>query len=331
MNKLFNLFDKDSANRINCSKRTINLSKSVIVYLLRLAVLLSIGYIIIYPLFYMITTSIKGIDAYYNTARVWLPTDIDAAFSYSFAAEAIDYWNGLKSTMLFEVIAALIEVITCSIVAYGFARFEFKSKNILMVCLFLTILIPETMVIIPRMVNYSKMDLLGILGLFNRITGVDLRLNLLNSPLAFYLPSFFAIGLRSGILTFIYIQFFKNLPKELEEAAWVDGAGPVKTFVKIALPSSGVVFTTVIIFAIIWHWNDSYLSAMYLIEGFPLAVNLERIHATLTSFGYYGPSQPMTMSIQMAACVMFITPVLVMYMIMQRRFIESIDRVGITG
>ena len=137
--------------------------------------------------------------------------------------------------------------------------------------------------------------------------------------------------LAFGNTHLIYIQFFKSLPRELEEAAWVDGAGPIKTFISIALPSSGVVFTTVIIFAIIWHWNDSYLSSMYLVENFPLAVNLERIHSTLTSFGYYGPSQPMTMSIQMAACVMFIAPVLIMYIIMQRRFIESIDRVGITG
>jgi len=325
-NKISSLLSSLATNK-TCQRT----AKTVFMTVLRMVILLSIGYIIIYPLLYMITTSIKSVDAYYNTARIWIPTNIGYKHNYSFAAEVIDYWNGLKSTMVYELFAAAIEVITCSIVAYGFARFKFKLKNVLMACLFLTILIPETMIIIPRMINYSKMDVFGILGMFAKFTGVDIRPNLINSPLAFYLPSLCAIGLRSGILTFIYIQFFKGLPKELEEAAWVDGAGPIKAFVSIALPSSGVVFTTVIIFAVIWHWNDSYLASMYLAEGYPLAVNLERIHSTLTSFGYYGPSHPLTISIQMAACVMFIAPVLIMYMILQRKFIESIDRVGITG
>lgn len=330
MKKLFPSVTGGSGGSV-LSTKTAGRAKRILMSALRLVILLSIGYVIIYPLFYMIVTSLKGVDAYYNNARVWIPTDLNPGFTYPFAAESINYASGLKTTLLYEIGAALLEVLTCAVVAYGFARFNFKLKGLLLVCLFSTIIIPETMVIIPRMMNYSHMDFLGILGLFNKITGIDLRPNLINSPLAFYLPSLFAIGLRSGILTFIYIQFFKGLPKELEEAAWVDGAGPIKTFVSIALPSSSVVFTTVTLFAVIWHWNDSYLSSLYMVENFPLAVNLERISQTLLSRGFHGPTRPLTMSVQMAACVMFIAPVLVLYMIMQRKFIESIDRVGITG
>lgn len=197
--------------------------------------------------------------------------------------------------------------------------------------LFLTILVPETMIIIPRMINYSHMDVLGILGGFGKLTGIDLRPNLIGTVWAFYLPSLFAIGLRSGILIFIYMQFFKGLPYELEEAAWVDGAGPIRTFVSIALPSSGVVFITVILFAIIWHWNDTLLASMYLKKDYPLAVMLDRIVTTLESYGYNGTQRPEVIAILMAACVLFVLPVLVLYMILQRWFIESIDRVGITG
>ena len=196
--------------------------------------------------------------------------------------------------------------------------------------LFLTILIPEIMIIIPRAVTYSKMDFLGILGLISNLTGVDIRPNLIGSPLAFYLPSLFAMGLRSGILIFIYMQFFKGLPHELEEAAWVDGAGPIRTFVSIALPSSSVVFTTVTVFSIIWHWNDTFLASIYVKSDYPLAVSLQRIHDALFGAGFY-ERNPQTQSVLMASCFIFILPPLIFYMIMQRRFIESIDRVGITG
>jgi multiple sugar transport system permease protein len=246
------------------------------------------------------------------------------------AIKSISYFEGLKNTMLLEIVAAVIEILTCSIAAYGFARFKFKLKPIYTAGLFLTILIPEIMMIIPRAITYSNVDFLGILGLLNDLTGIDLRMNLIGSPMAFYLPSLFAMGLRSGILIFIYMQFFKGLPYELEEAAWVDGAGPIRTFVSIALPSSSVVFTTVTVFSVIWHWNDTLLAQMYVKSDFPLSVYLDRIILTLESAGHHKDAVQ-TQAILMAACFLFILPPLIFYMIMQRRFIESIDRVGITG
>lgn len=330
MDKLKQFFDNPSRELLR-RKKLINKGMSFAWSILRIVILLAIGYIIIYPLFYMIVNSLRSRQSYYDTARVWLPSGLDPKFTYGMAMDALTYWKSLGSTISLEVVAGLIEVVTCSIVAYGFARFKFKLKPILMAGLFLTILIPETMIIIPRMVNYSNMDFLGILGLIGKIIGTDIRPNLIGSPLAFYLPSLFAMGLRSGILIFIYIQFFKGLPYELEEASWVDGAGPIRTFVSIALPSSSVVFTTVTVFSVIWHWNDTFLASMYIKSNYPMSVHLERIGTTLAGWGFYSGSNPETVSIYMAACFIFILPMLIFYMIMQRRFIESIDRVGITG
>ena len=311
-------------------RKLANKGISIFSYCFRVLILLAIGYIIIYPLFYMIVTSLRDKQSYYTAATVWIPTSINPAFSYGKAIYSMRLWEGLTNTFVLEIVAALMEVVTCAIAAYGFARFKFKFKGLLMAGLFLTVLVPETMIIIPRMVNYSKMDFFGILGFFDTLTGIDLRPNLIGSPLAFYLPSLFAMGLRSGILIFIYIQFFKGLPYELEEAAWVDGAGPVRTFLSIAVPSSGVVFITVIVFSVIWHWNDTVLASMYVKGNYPLSVHLERINMTLAGQGFYS-SNVETQSILMAACFLFIIPMLVFYMILQRWFIESIDRVGITG
>lgn len=303
-----------------------------LMFVFRLVLLISIGFVIIYPLLYMIVTSLVSRNGFFNSTRVWIPEAISPAFNYKTAWKLLDYGTSIISTLKYEMVSALIEVAACAVTAYGFARFNFKGKNILVGVLFLTILVPDMMVLIPRMANYSKMDVLGILGLFDKLTGIDLRPNLLGSAASFYLPSLFSMGLRSGIMIFIYIQFFSSFPKELEEAAWIDGAGPVKTFLKIALPSSGVVITTVLVFSLIWHWNDYLLCAMYLNEEYPLAMSLNLLPTTLTTMGYYlNPETPETLAFQMAGCVLFVTPMLIIYMILQRRFIESIDRVGITG
>lgn len=331
INELKNFFTDPSRELLH-KRKMLNRAGSIGWAILRIVILLAIGYIIIYPLLYMIGTSIRSRQSYYDSARVWIPSSISIDHNYTKALEFTSFFDGFKNTMILEIIAGLIEVITCSIVAYGFARFKFKLKPLFTAGLFLTILIPEIMVIIPRMLTYSKMDILGIFGLIAELTNgaFDIRPNLIGSPWAFYLPSMFAMGLRSGILIYIYIQFFKGLPYELEEAAWVDGAGPIRTFISIALPSSSVVFTTVTVFSVIWHWNDTFLAGMYVKSDYPLSVYLSRINATMVGAGYY-PNNTDTQSILMAACLLFILPPLIFYMFMQRKFIESIDRVGITG
>lgn len=98
------------------------------------------------------------------------------------------------------------------------------------------------------------------------------------------------------------------------------------------MPSSGVVILTVSVFSIIWHWNDYFLSSMYMTENYPLAVWLTMMPKNLPGHGYdLVPSQPESTSVLMAGCLLFIIPVLIIYIIVQRWFIESIDRVGITG
>lgn len=320
---------------IKTSSRCGKLGKSfspAVTAVFRMVLLISIGYVIIYPLIYMVSTSLVSRNGFFNSARVWIPEKVSPAFNYKTAWELLHYTTSLMATLKYEIVSALIEVAACAVTAYGFARFKFKGKTILLGVLFLTILVPDMLVIIPRMANYSKFDILGIFGFLNKLTGVDLRPDLLDSAAAFYLPSLFSIGLRSGIIIFIYMQFFSSFPKELEEAAWIDGAGPIKTFLKIAIPSSGVVITTVIVFSLIWHWNDYFLSSMYLTDGYPLAVWLTMMPKQLPTMGYsLVPSHPETMAVLMAGCLVFILPMLIIYIFVQRWFIESIDRVGITG
>ena len=197
--------------------------------------LLAIGYIILFPVFSAFSSAIKTEAALFDINLFWIPKDITAE-NFKNAFILLEFPKTFTRTLTLNIVSALIEVATCAITAYGFARFNFKLKKPLQVLLIVSILIPMQFYVVSVFVNYKHLDVFGILGLFNNLTGIDLRPNILNTNLTFYLPSLFAVGLRSGILIYIYQQFFIGLPKELEEAAWIDGAGPIKTFLKIALP-----------------------------------------------------------------------------------------------
>ena len=118
--------------------------------------------------------------------------------------------------------------------------------------------------------------------------------------------------------------------KELEEAAWVDGAGPIRTYLFIIIPSSGVVFLTAGLFSVIWHWNDTYMPTMFLTERYPLSVAVSMITTQMTQAGMSGEGG-LASGVTMAGCLMFIAPMLLLYLILQKWFIKSIDRVGIVG
>ena len=310
-----------------------NKTKGVGVSVLRMLFLLAFEFVLLYPVIFMISNSFKVTSDTLNPAVKWFSLSPTTS-GYKVAWMAFDYWNGLKITFLFGIVSGLIEVVTCAVYAYGLSRFELRFKKIWMFLLIVTILIPDVMLIIPRILNFRYMDVFGILGLFYKLTGVDLRVNITDTVWTFYLPSLFGVGLKGGLFIYIYMQFFKGLPKELEEAAWIDGAGPVQTFIRIIIPSSGVVILTVFIFSFIWHWNDWLLATMYTENNHTLAFTLRNISGYIgqlwssmkisaDSSAYYGAP--------LAACLMFIAPPTLLYVILQRHFIESVDRVGIVG
>ncbi len=295
----------------------------------RLVFLISISYIILYPLFAMVSFSIMSKSDIMDTSVTWI-TKSPTFENFKIAWEALDYPTSLLNTLLIGGISALLEIFSCAVAAYGFSRFQFKGRGLLFGLVLFTAIVPVQILVIPLFLNFRYFDVLGIVGLINTITQNPdpVYLDLIDTPFTFWLPSLFGVGLRSGLFIFIYRQFFMGLPKELEEASWIDGCGPFMTFVRVVIPSSGVVFLTVSIFAIIWHWNEYYQSVIFFTNTFPLSVRLSNVLTIFQTLGYFNESAPPPVS---AACLLFILPVLIMYLFMQKKFIQSIDRVGIVG
>lgn len=299
-----------------------------LISIFRMVMLISVSYIILYPLFAMFAFSVMSTNDIMDSSVTWITKDFTFD-NFKSVWTALDYPSSLLNTVLVGGVSAFLEIFSCAIAAYGFSRFKFKGKNLLFGLVLVTAIVPVQILVIPLYLNYSFFDVFGILGAISDWFGIGQGyIDITDTPLTFWLPSVFGVGLRSGLFIFIYRQFFMGLPKELEEAAAMDGCGPLRTFFKIIIPSAGVVFLTVTIFAVIWHWNEYYQSVIFFNTQFPLSVKLSNI---ITELRILGISQDFAAPYVSAACLLFILPVLIMYLFLQKKFIQSVDRVGIVG
>ena len=302
--------------------------------ILRYVFFISFSYVLLYPFIYMVVGSIKSPTDAFDPTVLWVPKNIDFS-NFTFAAKVLDLKHSLWNTFYLEIITAIIQFFACAVAGYGLSRFNFKGRRIMYAAMILNILVPVTMIITPSYVNFSHMDFLGILSLISKAIGHDIRPNLVDTPGVFYLPALLGVGLKGGLFIYIFSQFYKSIPKELEEAAWVDGAGPVKTFVRIVAPSSGPAAITVLLFSVVWHWNDYYLAQMYASSMQTISVelnnfNLNEIVQVLGGDGLTKANLNYA-SITLSVCVIFLIPMLIFYLLIQRKFIASVANSGIVG
>lgn len=291
--------------------------------------LVAVGYIVMYPILYMIAHAFIDPAEALDPSILWIPKNVSGE-NFVRAFEVLEYPRALWCSITVLILPALIEVFTCAVAAYGFSRFNFKGKGIFFAIVILTMIIPPQSMLAPMFLNYSHLDFFGILGAIGKLAGNDIRPSVIDTPLVFWLPALFGVGIRSGLFIFIYRQFFNGLPKELEEAAYIDGAGPFKTFMKIVLPSSGSAIVCVLLFSIIWYWNEYDQSAMFMSDNFPLPIMIVFFGSnTVKLVGQYNTMA--TQNFAMAGSLLFILPVLIFYLIIQRKFVQSISRVGIVG
>lgn len=293
----------------------------------RFLILFGLGFVILYPLLYMLSTSIRPQLEMTDPSVMWIPKNV--IFS-----NFVDVWQAIKfpevllRTILINVLCSVIQVITCGITGYGFARFKFKGKGLMFGIVIFQIIVPVQVVLIPL---YMQFRLFDVFGLFQLITGTPL--NLVQSPAALYMQAFFCNGIRAGVFILLFRQFFRGLPKELEDAAYLDGCGPVKTFVKVMIPNAKTSFLTVFIFSIVWYWNDSYVTSMFFNEPYTIAMEIEGI-ATKMMIYFTGETNGMASDYLVwieAGCLLSLLPILIMYIFLQKQFVEGVERSGLVG
>lgn len=312
---------------------TKKITASILSNLFRYMFFFCVSYILLYPFFYIIISSVKNVSDIYDPTVTWVPKTLYFG-NFASALKVFDVKNTLTNTFIYEILSALVQFCSCAVAAYGLARFNIKGKSLLWGLMILSMLVPSLMLIIPNYVNFSKMDLLGILGLFDKLTGVDLRPNIIGTAWSFYLPSLLAVGIKGSLFIYIFAQFFRGLPKEIEEAAEIDGAGAWKTFLNIVIPSSGSAIITVLLFSVVWHWNDYYFAQMYLSDKPTFSVAINNFNE-LTVSNILGTnvveSALLSTPILLAGCFMFMLPLILFFILIQRKFMASIARTGLVG
>lgn len=291
--------------------------------LIRGILVAGICYIIVYPLLIKLSSSLMTEADMYDMVVRWIPRKFNyqsLSQNYSFLYEAMKYPAALLNSVLLASVVAILQVISSTIIGYGFARFNFFGKGLFFTLVILTLLVPPQMNMVPLFLNFRFFDFFGIMRT---------PVNLLGTYWPFILTSITGMGLRNGFFIYIMRQVFKGLPKSLEEAALVDGAGPIKTFLRVMLPGAGSAMLIVFLFSFVWQYNDFEFTRMYLTGSavlLPFTLeNLTRIvDVEMFSHEYIS-------IINNTGMIMFIAPLVLFYAFLQRFFIESIERTGIVG
>ncbi len=291
--------------------------------LFRYLLIFGMAYVILYPVLNMLSKAFSE-DIFVAETTKWIPrkigfNNIEVALNY--LKYGVSFWLTLRLSL----VNSLIQVAVSAIVAYGFARFEFPGKKIWFTCVLITIIVPVQTYLMSQYVDFRYFDFFGILAPFG------LSVNLLSTEWTFWLPSLFGVGLKSGLFIYIMRQFFLGMPKDLEEAATIDGCGPLRTFVQIMMPNAMVSCLTVFLFAFVWNWNDYFTaSTMFQFGDRPLAVMLFNTH-DLSSISFASTETINFAYVKNAAAMLAIAPLIILFLMLQNFFIESIDRVGIKG
>jgi len=295
----------------------------------RYILIAGLSFVILYPILQKISTAIKDKSDLYSPIVVWIPQNYSLN-NFIQVINIMDYWETLLNTFSLSAMTTILTAISCALAGYGFARLKFKGSNLLFAGVMLTILVPPTTILIPMYMNLKDFTLLGIIPL---LTGKPV--NLLNSYWPFILTSLTANSLKAGLYIFIFRQFFRGVPKEVEEAAYIDGAGIGKTFTSIMLPNAIPAIITVTLFSFVWQWNDSFYTTTYLTSSKVMATQLSSLPYNLAvqlDGGDASKADPFYLSmVQDTGILMAILPLIIIYLFVQRYFVESIERTGIVG
>jgi multiple sugar transport system permease protein len=279
------------------------------------ALLIAIGFVYLQPLLFMFVTSIKSPADLLNPMVQWVPSEFYIG-NYEKGFRVLNYPETLVNSILISVIPSLLQTVVASIVGYGLARYRFWGKPIVFILLLATFIIPPQNTVIPQMLTYRNLGLLG-------------------NPLALILPALLGQGFRSAIFILIFYQSFISLPKVLEESARLDGASDIRIFLTIAVPSALPAYIVSFIFSTVWYWNETFLTVIFL-EGGVTTLPMQLSRFTQAYENLYPPGtvnifDRLNEAVKMSGTFLNILPLLVMYFVLQRWFVESVEMTGVTG
>jgi multiple sugar transport system permease protein len=303
----------------------------------RTILLAGLCFVILFPTVQQILQALRAPQDVNNPAVIWIP-ETWSVMNIKIAAMVLDYKAALFNTAKLSFISMFLQIASTALAGYAFSRLKFKGSNILFILVILTIIVPPQALSLAQYFYFRDFRI-GFLEWF----GIDTRL--LGKEGAIYLMSGLGMGIRSGIFIYIFRSFFRGLPKELEESAIIDGASVFRTFWSVMLPNARGALVTVGLFAFVWQWNDAYYVKIFEVSTaeFPLLTMrlLNAAEGMYASLFYTGAlnligqdvwANPVFLAlISNVSALLMMLPLLIMYLFVQKSFVESIERTGIVG
>lgn len=291
------------ANNIDIAKTEVKKGKVKLSIIITHIIIIAVGIIMLYPLLWMVSSSFKdNVDIFKGTS--FFPKEI-------ILDNYIKGWNGIsgytfatffKNSFFICIVAIIGNVISCSMAAYAFSRLDFAFKKVLFAIMLITLMLPFHVTVIPQYIMFNKLEWI-------------------NTFLPLTLPKFLA---TEGFFIFLMVQFMRTIPLELEEAAKMDGCGPIRIYWKLILPLSLPALITTMIFTFIWTWNDFFSQLLYLsdIKLHTVAVGLRMF---VDSMGESSWGSLFAMS------TVSLIPLFAVFIFFQKYLIEGITAGGVKG
>lgn len=287
-------------------KRAGHIVLKILIYI----ILTEFVFVFLYPFITMIINSLKYDFELKDITRQWVITRVNFQ-NYVDAFRHLNYTHSLINNLIVVLGSTFGHLLSCTFIAYGFARFQFRGRNLMFSLALLSMIIPPQLLMMPLYIQYANF---GWIGGFAPII----------------VPAFFGFGLNGAMFIFLFRQQLRSLPTSYEEAAKIEGCGSFRIYGKIILPMLKGTMLVAGILSVIWHWNDYFEPSAYLKGSNQILTQM------LSNLNSYVAAQEsgtglMVSPIQLAACMLVILPLLLMYLVFQRQFMKSVDLTGLAN
>ena len=288
-------------------------------------VLIGIIFLILFPFIQKVCTMFLSYDDLSDSTVQYIPKHF-SLYTVITTIGIMDYWMTLVRTAFLSVVAAVLQTLSCTLTAYGLARFKFKGRGLVFGCVIMVLLIPPQVVMASLYMNFAHLNPLGLASLF----GVG-RIDISNGILPFILLSATAVAFKNSLYIYMLRQFLRGLPTEIEEAGMIDGSSHMGIFFRLMLPNAVPMMVTIILFAFSWQWTDNYYSQLFL--GHSDYTVITNALIGLRSYGVNIASftNVFRNAIIDTGIVLSILPLVIVYIFGQKFFVQGVSQSGIVG
>ncbi len=303
-----------------------NKTRKVVVNIAFFMLMFSLCFLILQPFFNKISLSFMSEADLADSTVVSLPR-FPTWDNFVKVFELLKFEVSFPYTAGLAILTGLLQTVSSFLVGYGFARYKFPLKGLWFGCVILMIILPIQAYSISLYLNFRFFDVFGLFKLFTGET-----INLIGTPWPMFLMAMTATGLKNGLYIYLFYQHFRNVPKDLEEAAFLDGCGTVKTLFKIMLPDAIPLFVSCMMFAFVWQWTDHQFTNLLLNSEIYLATRLNAMESLISSTGAAGTAitaGAYADCLTATATLLILIPVVLLYLFGQKRFVESLSFSGV--